>query len=58
MQKGEVRVSFNYEVKKNVGNLYEVKIVAKIDDPWHICSQFTPAEGPSLPTQINFSKTL
>jgi hypothetical protein len=49
-------VSFSYQVKKIGVNLYEVRIVAKIDEPWHIYSQFTPAEGPSLPTHINFSK--
>jgi hypothetical protein len=55
-QKEEDPVSFSYEVKKIDGNLYEVRIVAKIDEPWHIYSQFTPSEGPSLPTHINFIK--
>lgn len=54
--KTENPVSFNYEVKKISGNIYEVKIIAKIDEPWHIYSQFTPPEGPSLPTHISFAK--
>lgn len=55
-QKTENPVSFKYEVKKVGEKEYEVKIIAKIDDPWHIYSQFTPAEGPSLPTSISFTK--
>jgi len=55
-QKAENPVSFKYEVKKLSGNMYEVKITASIDEPWHIYSQFTPAEGPSLPTHISFVK--
>ena len=55
-QKTENPVRFNYEVKKLSGNIYEVKIIASIEDPWHIYSQFTPPEGPSLPTQISFVK--
>lgn len=55
-QKTENPVRFSYEVKKLSGNIYEVKIIASIDEPWHIYSQFTPAEGPSLPTHISFVK--
>jgi thiol:disulfide interchange protein DsbD len=55
-QKKENPVSFKYEVKKLSGNIYEVKIIASIDEPWHIYSQFTPKEGPSLPTHISFVK--
>ena len=53
-QKIEHPVSFKYEVKKLSGNLFELKIIAKIEEPWHIYSQHTPTEGPSLPTSINF----
>jgi thiol:disulfide interchange protein DsbD len=35
--------------------LYEVRLVAKVDEPWHIYSQQTPAGGP-LPTKISFLK--
>ncbi len=55
-KKTENPVSFTYEVKKLSGNMYEVKIIASIEEPWHIYSQFTPAEGPSLPTHISFVK--
>ncbi|MCS3800877.1 hypothetical protein [Niastella sp. OAS944] len=55
-QKNENPVRFDYQVKKLSGNIYEVKIIASIDEPWHIYSQFTPTEGPSLPTQISFVK--
>jgi hypothetical protein len=55
-QKTENPVSFAYEVKSIGNNLYEVKIIAKIEDPWHIYSQHTPADGPSLPTHISFVK--
>jgi hypothetical protein len=55
-QEEENPVTFNYEVKKIGEKVYEIRIIAKIDDPWHIYSQYTPAEGPSLPTSISFSK--
>ena len=55
-QKTENPVRFSYEVKKLSGTLYEVKITASIDESWHIYSQFTPTEGPSLPTHISFVK--
>jgi hypothetical protein len=55
-QKNEDPVSFTYEVKKVSGNIYEVKIIVNIEEPWHIYSQYTPAEGPSLPTRISFTK--
>jgi thiol:disulfide interchange protein DsbD len=54
--RGEDPVDFKYEVKKIQGNVYEIRIVASIEQPWHIYSQFTPEEGPSLPTHINFTK--
>lgn len=56
VQKNENPVSFSYEVKKISRNLYEVRINAKIDEPWHIYSQFTSAKGASFPTHINFIK--
>ena len=55
-QRGEDPVDFKYEVKKIQGNIYEIRIIASIEQPWHIYSQFTPEEGPSLPTHINFTK--
>jgi hypothetical protein len=55
-QRGEDPVDFKYEVKRIGGNVYEVRIIASIEQPWHIYSQFTPEDGPSLPTHINFTK--
>lgn len=55
-QKTENPVSFKYEVKKLSGSLYELRIIASIEEPWHIYSQFTPADGPSLPTHFSFGK--
>jgi hypothetical protein len=55
-QRGEDPVNFTYAVKKIQGNVYEIRIIASIEQPWHIYSQFTPEEGPSLPTHINFTK--
>ena len=42
-------------MKKTGGKKYEVHLSAKIDDPWHIYSQATPAGGP-VPTKISFMK--
>ena len=55
-QRTENPVSFKYEVKNVSGNVYEVTITAQIEEPWHIYSQYTPTEGPSLPTHISFVK--
>lgn len=49
-------VSFDYKVKKTGNKLYEVSIVAHVDAPWHIYSQYTPTDGPSLPTSIKFTR--
>ena len=48
--------SFNYKVTKLEEKMYEVSIIVKIRSPWHIYSQFTPEDGPSLPTSIKFGK--
>jgi thiol:disulfide interchange protein DsbD len=53
-RKIEGPINFNYEAKKIGNKTYEVKIKAEIADPWHIYSQYTPKDGPSLPTQIKF----
>lgn len=55
-QTAENPVSFTYKVQRMSGNIYEVKIAARINKPWHIYSQYTPPEGPSLPTHISFLK--
>lgn len=55
-QSADNPVSFNYKVKKIDDKEYEVRIIAIIENPWHIYSQFTPADGPSLPTAIHFTR--
>lgn len=49
-------VNFDYKVKKTGTHLYEISIVAYVDAPWHIYSQYTPTDGPNLPTSITFTK--
>jgi thiol:disulfide interchange protein DsbD len=49
-------VHWNFSSKKISDKTYEVYITATIDDDWHIYSQSTPKEGPSLPTKITFNK--
>jgi hypothetical protein len=49
-------IHWNYSVKKTADKTYEIHLTATIEDSWHIYSQFTPKEGPSLPTKIRFNK--
>jgi hypothetical protein len=49
-------VHWNCTAKKISDKTYEVHITATIDKGWHIYSQTTPKEGPSLPTKISFNK--
>ena len=49
-------VTFGYEVKKLSEKVYQVTITANVARPWHIYSQYTAADGPSLPTSIRFGK--
>ena len=48
-------VEWTWSAKKIGDKLYEVRLVAKVDDSWHIYSQQSPKGGP-LPTSISFSK--
>ncbi len=48
-------VSFSSSAVKKGNGVYEVTIVAHVQKPWHIYSQFTPSGGPE-PTEIVFSK--
>lgn len=48
-------VEWAWSAKKIGDKLYEVRLVAKVDDSWHIYSQESPQGGP-LPTSISFSK--
>lgn len=48
-------VSWSYSAKKTGDKLYEIHLVAKLEEEWHIYSQTTPEGGP-VPTAISFSK--
>lgn len=48
-------VNWTFESKKLADNNYEVKLIAKVQQPWHIYST-TQAEGGPLPTKISFTK--
>jgi hypothetical protein len=49
-------VEWKWSAKKIGDKLYEVRLTAKVDEPWHIYSQQTPKGGP-LPTSISFTKS-
>jgi hypothetical protein len=49
-------VNFDYQVKKVKDKVYEVSVIVTIARPWHIYSQFTPVDAPSLRTTIKFVK--
>jgi len=48
-------VDWKWSAKKIGDKLYEVHLVATVDDSWHIYSQQSPKGGP-LPTSISFTK--
>ena len=48
-------VTWSYSAKKTGDKLYEIHLVAKLEEEWHIYSQTTPEGGP-VPTAISFSK--
>lgn len=48
-------VTWSYSARKNGDKLYEIHLVAKLEEDWHIYSQTTPEGGP-VPTAISFSK--
>lgn len=48
-------VNWTFESKKLADNNYEVKLIATVQQPWHIYST-TQAEGGPLPTAIAFTK--
>jgi thiol:disulfide interchange protein DsbD len=49
------QVDWQWSAKRISDKLYEVRLVAKVDDSWHIYSQKSPKGGP-LPTNITFTK--
>jgi hypothetical protein len=53
--KAQGPVDWKWSAKKIGDKLYEVRLVAKVDNDWHIYSQESPQGGP-LPTSISFSK--
>ena len=48
-------VNWTFESKKLADKKYEVKLIAKVQNPWHIYSTTQPEGGP-LPTKITFTK--
>ena len=48
-------VNWTFESKKLADKKYEVKLIASVQQPWHIYST-TQAEGGPLPTKITFTK--
>ncbi len=48
-------VSWSFSAKKVADKTYEIRLISKVDHPWHIYSQTTPEGGP-LPTKIVFGK--
>lgn len=48
-------VKFSFSAKKINSITYEVCISAKLEEGWHIYSQFTPSGGP-IPTVVGFTK--
>jgi len=48
-------VEWKFTSKKIKDQEYEIHLVAIIQNPWHIYSQFTPEGGP-VPTSVSFNK--
>jgi len=48
-------VQWKFESKKVADKKYEVRLIATVQQPWHIYSTSTPEGGP-LPTKITFAK--
>jgi hypothetical protein len=48
-------VTWSYKAKKIADKKYEVIMMATVQRPWHIYSQFTPSGGP-VPTRISLNK--
>ena len=49
-------VSWSFASKKIIANVYEVHLVATIQQGWHLYSQDQPADAIAQPTSFNFSK--
>lgn len=48
-------VQWKFESKKLADKKYEVKLIAVVQNPWHIYSTTTPDGGP-LPTKVSFTR--
>lgn len=48
-------VSWSFSAQKTGDGLYEIHLMATIEEPWHLYSQTSPAGG-ALPTSFTFSK--
>lgn len=53
--KAQQPVNWSFSSKKVGDKLYEVQLLAEVEEPWHIYSQFTPPGG-ALPTSIHVNK--
>ncbi len=53
--KGQEPVKWSFSAKKIADKTYEIRLVSKVNQPWHIYSQTTPEGGP-VPTKITFAK--
>lgn len=49
-------VSWTFTSKKVSDNLYEVQLVANIQNGWHLYSQTQPKDAIAIPTSFSFNK--
>lgn len=49
-------VSWSFSSKKVSDNIYELQMIATIDEGWHLYSQTQPADAIAQPTSFNFNK--
>ena len=49
-------VSLSFERKKVSDNVYEIQMIATIDNGWHLYSQSQPKDAMAEPTQFAFNK--
>ncbi|GGB19755.1 protein-disulfide reductase DsbD domain-containing protein [Puia dinghuensis] len=50
-------VQFDYHAKKISDKVYEIHILAKMNDGWHIYSKDQPKQAISQPTRITFNSS-
>ena len=49
-------VSWSFSSKKINNNVYEIQMVATIQQGWHLYSQVQPKDAIAIPTSFNFNK--